>query len=56
MISVYLFLLYGQTSFSEDKGRIEQHIIGYQCKKTAVLSCHRYSINTAVEKMNNILI
>ncbi len=25
-----------------------------QCRKTTVLSCHRYLINTSLEKMNNI--
>jgi hypothetical protein len=28
--------------------------IGHQCRKMAVLSCHRYIINTGVEDMNNI--
>jgi len=28
--------------------------ITYQCRKTAVLSCHRCLINTGVEKTNNI--
>ncbi len=28
--------------------------IRHQCRKTAVLSCHRYLINSGVEKMNNI--
>jgi len=32
---------------------IEQHIVDTNAKKT-VLSCHRYLINTDVEKMNNI--
>jgi hypothetical protein len=28
--------------------------IRQQCNKTAVLSCHRFLINSGVEKMNNI--
>jgi len=28
--------------------------IRHQCRKTAVLSCHRFLINSGVEKMNNI--
>jgi len=28
--------------------------IRHQCRKTAVLSCHRYLFNSGVEKMNNI--
>ncbi len=31
---------------------IKQH--GHQCKQATVLNCHRYLINTAVEKMNKI--
>jgi hypothetical protein len=27
--------------------------IRHQCRKTAVLSCHRCLINTGVEKVNN---
>ncbi len=30
--------------------------IRHQCRKTAVLSCHRFLVNSAVEKMNDILI
>jgi hypothetical protein len=26
----------------------------HQCRKTAVLSCHRFLINSGIEKMNNI--
>ncbi len=28
--------------------------IRHQCRKIAVLSCHRFLINSGVEKMNNI--
>ncbi len=28
--------------------------IRHQCRKTAILSCHRFLINSSVEKMNNI--
>jgi hypothetical protein len=28
--------------------------IRHQCRKTDVLSCHRFLINSGVEKMNNI--
>ncbi len=28
--------------------------IRHQCRKTAVLSCHRFIIKTGAEKMNNI--
>jgi len=28
--------------------------IRHQCRKTAVLSCHRFLINSGVEEMNNI--
>jgi hypothetical protein len=33
---------------------MEQHITRHQCRKTAVLSCHRFLFNSSVEKMNTI--
>jgi hypothetical protein len=31
-------------------------LIRHQCRKTAVLSCHRFLINSGVEKMNKVIL
>ncbi len=35
---------------------VKQTVIAHQCRETAVLNCHRFLINSGVEKMNKILI
>jgi len=32
----------------------EQHVLRHQCRKAAILSCHRCVVYTGVEKMNYI--